>query len=77
MIVCRDKWRQVVDYLTVTIVSPGKLFLPQLTHLTPELLIRNLPNRRAMCHLVNVSTTAVVAVSANSVTSLIHMSGIL
>jgi len=40
----------VVDYLTGTIVSPGKLFLQQLAHLTPELLIRNLPNRRAVLH---------------------------
>jgi len=37
----------VVDYLTGTIVSPGKVFLQQLLHLTPELLIRNLPSRRA------------------------------
>ena len=50
MIVCRDKWRQVVDYLTGTIVSLGKLFLQQLAHLTPELLIRNLPNRRVVLH---------------------------
>ena len=50
MIVCRDQWRQVVDYLTSTIVSPSKLFLQQLAHLTPELLIRNLPNRRVVLH---------------------------
>jgi len=29
-------------------LSPGKLFLQQLVHLTPELLIRNLPNRRTV-----------------------------
>ena len=50
MIVCRDKWRQVVDYLTGSIVSPGKLFLQQLAILTLEFLIRNLPNRRAVRH---------------------------
>ena len=37
----------MVDYLTGTIVSPGKLFLQQLAHLTQ---IRNLPNRRAVWH---------------------------
>jgi len=39
-----------VDYLTSTIVSPGKLYLQQLAHLTPKLLIQNLPNQHAVWH---------------------------
>jgi len=40
----------VVDYLTNTIVSPGKLFLQELAHLTPKFLIRNLQNECAVWH---------------------------